>query len=270
MSFAPFGLEFDRIGPDEALAFVLARDPAAPFGYVVTPNVDHLGRLRKRPELMDCYRAASLRLLDSQMLWRFARLCRLDPPSVVTGADLLSALLPALDARAARVALIGLAPDRASRLETRFPRIVFAHHEPVPGFEREPVAFARARDFVNDHPSEVTIFAIGSPRQEILAHAVMIEGRARGVGLCVGAAPLFAIGAIRRAPRWMRRVGLEWLWRLVQEPRRLARRYLLAGPPALVAILADGIRRHNRAGGDLADPDELRNKMSQATDEGGG
>ncbi|HEX7389644.1 MAG TPA: WecB/TagA/CpsF family glycosyltransferase [Acidiphilium sp.] len=243
MSLTPFGLEFDRAGPDEALAFALTRDPEAPFGYVVTPNVDHLARLRKQPELMGCYRAASLRLLDSRLLWNLARLLRLDPPPVVTGADLLAALLPVLDARAARVTLIGLASDQASELGARFPRIVLAHHTPPPGFEHDPVAFARARDFVNDHPAEITVFAVGSPRQEMLAHAVKETGQARGIGLCVGVAPLFAIGAIRRAPCWIRRVGLEWLWRLVQEPRRLARRYLLAGPPALVAILTDGFRR---------------------------
>ena len=242
MRFAPFGVVFDRMEPAEALAWLLERDPAAPFDYVVTPNVDHLGRLRARPDLVECYRAAALRLLDSRVLWRLARLCRLDPPPVATGADLVAALLPALDARGARVTLIGLEPDHAAMVRARFPGIGFHHHAPERNFEHDPAAFARARDFVRDHPADCVLFAIGSPRQETLAHAVKLQGQASGLGLCVGAAPLFAIGALRRAPRWMRAAGLEWLWRLAQEPRRLARRYLIDGPPAIASVLAAALR----------------------------
>ncbi|MCF3948223.1 WecB/TagA/CpsF family glycosyltransferase [Acidiphilium iwatense] len=245
MNFAPFGVVFDRMTPAETLAWVLDRDPAAPFDYLVTPNVDHLGRLRARPELMGCYRAASLRLLDSRVLWWLMRFCRLDPPPVVTGADLVASLLPALDTRGARVTLIGLEPGHAAMLITRFPGIVFKHHAPARKFEHDPVAFARARDFVRDHPADCVFLAVGSPRQEMLAHAVKVARQASGLGLCVGAAPLFVIGVLRRAPHRMREAGLEWLWRFAQEPRRLARRYLIDGPRVVVRVIAEGLR-HRR------------------------
>ncbi len=242
MSFAPFDVVFDRMGLAEVLAWLLGRDPASPFDYVVTPNVDHLGRLRAQPDLVGCYQAAALRLLDSRVLWRLARLCRLDPPPVVTGADLVASLLPALGSRGARVTLIGLEPDHAAMLFARFPRIIFHHHAPARNFEHDPAAFARVRDFVRDHSADCVLFAIGSPRQEMLAHAVKAQGQASGLGLCVGAAPLFVIGALYRAPRWMRIAGLEWLWRLAQEPRRLARRYLIDGPPAIASVLEAAFR----------------------------
>jgi exopolysaccharide biosynthesis WecB/TagA/CpsF family protein len=71
---------------------------------------------------------------------------------------------------------------------------------------------------------------VGAPQQEAVAHALRIRGRARGLALCVGASLNFITGAERRAPQWMQRAGLEWLYRLSQDPRRLANRYLVRGP----------------------------------------
>jgi exopolysaccharide biosynthesis WecB/TagA/CpsF family protein len=77
---------------------------------------------------------------------------------------------------------------------------------------------------------------VGSPRQEILAAAIAATGRARGIGLCVGASLEFLVGAKPRAPVWMRRAGLEWLHRLAGDPAGLGRRYL-RDCPAIVPLL---------------------------------
>jgi UDP-N-acetyl-D-mannosaminuronic acid transferase (WecB/TagA/CpsF family) len=71
---------------------------------------------------------------------------------------------------------------------------------------------------------------VGSPQQEIIAKKLKERGTARGLALCVGASIDFITRAERRAPPWMRKSGLEWLFRLIQNPKRLANRYLVRGP----------------------------------------
>jgi exopolysaccharide biosynthesis WecB/TagA/CpsF family protein len=71
---------------------------------------------------------------------------------------------------------------------------------------------------------------VGCPQQEILAKALQSRGRARGLALCVGASINFLTGSERRAPKWIQYAGLEWLYRLLNDPTRLARRYLIRGP----------------------------------------
>jgi exopolysaccharide biosynthesis WecB/TagA/CpsF family protein len=234
--FAPFGLRFDAPGPDAARDLVLGWDRQRPFGYVVTPNVDHLGRLRRQQALRAAYDEAALCLLDSRVVAGLARLCGVAPPPVVTGADLLAAIMPALAARGARVAVAGLDAAAMGAFAARCPGIDFTHHEPPRGFEHDAAALGAVVAFIERARADCTILAVGSPRQEVLARAVRRRGRAVGIGLCVGAAPLFLAGVLRRAPAPLRAAGLEWAWRLLCEPARLARRYLIDGPPVLLAL----------------------------------
>lgn len=237
--FAPFGIGFARLDAEVAQDFVMSHGRAVPFAYVVTPNVDHLGRVRRLPALRTAYDEAALRLLDSRVVAALARLCGATPPPVVTGADLLAAVMPRLEARAARVAVVGLDAAAIAALGARYPRLEFVHMEPQRGFEHDGTAFRMACDFVIEARADCTILAVGSPRQELLAQAVRRSGEAVGIGLCVGAAPLFLAGALRRAPAMLRRAGLEWAWRLLHEPERLARRYLIEGPPVLAALVRE-------------------------------
>ena len=84
-------------------------------------------------------------------------------------------------------------------------------------------------DRVRERQPDVVFLCVGMPKQEhwVLHHAGELPG---GILLCVGAAMEFAIGLQRRAPLWMQRIGLEWLWRLASNPRRLWRRYLVDDP----------------------------------------
>jgi exopolysaccharide biosynthesis WecB/TagA/CpsF family protein len=91
--------------------------------------------------------------------------------------------------------------------------------------------------FVLAHPARFVFLAVGSPQQEVLAAAIAATGRATGIGLCIGASLEFLAGGSRRAPRWMQRCGLEWLFRLCRDPRRLAHRYLIHSPAVLAMLL---------------------------------
>ena len=85
--------------------------------------------------------------------------------------------------------------------------------------------------FIEQHsPFRFCLLAVGCPQQEALARALQERGRARGLALCVGASINFLTGTERRAPKWMQRIGLEWMYRLALNPTRMARRYLIRGP----------------------------------------
>lgn len=224
------GIAFADTSPQQTLSWLLARPPAAPFGYVVTPNADHLVRLSRDPTLRAVYEGAMLRLLDSRVVSRLARAIGVAAPPVVTGSDLTAALLAA-----ARdpVTIIGLDPVWVERLG--LPSV--AHHNPPFGFEHDPAAIAAAVRFVIDHPARFILLAVGSPRQEHLAAAIAATRRASGIGLCIGASLEFLAGARRRAPHWMQRAGMEWLHRLMADPVRLGRRYLLDSPAVIPLLL---------------------------------
>jgi len=224
-------LKFDDIEAGEVVATLLERRPSARFAYIVTPNADHLARLKRLPELRKLYDAAWLRLLDSQLLRRAAQALGLHAPRVATGADVTALLLSVLAPQ--KIALIGLDEKYLPALAARYPHLTFVHHNPPPHLLYDHQAIASARDFAVREAAAFTLIALGSPIQELLAHAIWLQPESTGCGLCIGAALEFLSGARRRAPVWMQRAGLEWLFRLAQNPTRLARRYLLDDPPVL-------------------------------------
>ncbi len=233
------GLEFADLDAAEAADLLACRAASAPFGYVTTPNADHLVRLRRRPELLALYQAALLRLLDSRAIALAARAMGLRAPRVARGSDLTALLLARHLAAAERITIVGLSPRWVPMLVARRGLEAPAHYDPPAGFECDPAAMRAAVDFVLAHPARFVFLAVGSPRQEMLAAAIQATGQATGVGLCIGASLEFIVGARPRAPAWMRDAGLEWLHRLSRDPRRLARRYLLDGPAILPLLLRE-------------------------------
>jgi N-acetylglucosaminyldiphosphoundecaprenol N-acetyl-beta-D-mannosaminyltransferase len=230
------GLAFADLTVAAAATRIAERPADAPFGYVVTPNADHLVRLSRDPALRTIYRQAELCLLDSRAVCGLSRLFGLTAPGAVPGSDLTAHLLAHHLRPNERITIVGLSPDWLPALVARCGLATPAHHDPPMGFDRDPVAFASAVAFVRNNPARFVFFAVGSPRQEYLAAAIAAAGDATGTGLCIGASLEFLAGARRRAPRFMRLMGLEWLFRLAADPRRMVRRYLIDSP-AVIALL---------------------------------
>jgi exopolysaccharide biosynthesis WecB/TagA/CpsF family protein len=112
-------------------------------------------------------------------------------------------------------------------------------------FIRDPLAVETClRQIEAMSPFRFCFLAIGSPQQEIIAQKLKERGIARGLALCVGAAINFLTGIERRAPLWMQQAGLEWLYRLSRDPRRLWRRYLVRGPKTLDQLGSSESRKH--------------------------
>ncbi|HET7882066.1 MAG TPA: WecB/TagA/CpsF family glycosyltransferase [Acetobacteraceae bacterium] len=233
------GLDFADMSAADAAALLAQRPASAPFDYVTTPNADHLVRLHRGPELRPLYEGAMLRLLDSRVVALAAWLLGLPTPQVAPGSDLTALLLARHVRSDERITIVGLSSEWLAPLVARCRLAVPAHFDPPRGFERDPAMLRAAVDFVLAHPARFTFFAVGSPRQEILAAAVKATGRASGVGLCIGASLKFVAGAEKRAPAWMQSHSLEWLHRLSQHPVRLARRYLVDSPAILPMLLRE-------------------------------
>ena len=239
------GLEFADLDVAAAADLLAGRPTSAPFGYVTTPNADHLVRLARHSDLWPLYRGAMLRLLDSRVVALAARGVGLPAPQVVPGSDLTASLLGHVT-RGECITIIGLSPRWLPALMARSGLLAVNHYDPPVGFERDPAALRTAVDFVLSHPARFVFLAVGSPRQEMLAAAISATGRACGVGLCIGAGLEFIAGAQPRAPAWMQHAGLEWLHRLCRDPQRLVRRYLIDSPPIFPMLLRERLTKPPR------------------------
>lgn len=225
------GLHFAAWSQADVLGWLGRRDAATPFAYVVTPNVDHVVRLAEATaEVRRSYDAAALLLCDSRILARLARWAAGVRLPVVPGSDLTSALFDRVLRPGDVVCLVGGGAGDGARLEQRRPGIRVDQHVPPMGLRGDAAARARAVDAAVAAGARFTLFAVGSPQQELLAEEMRARGDACGTGLCIGASADFLLGRERRAPRLVQRLSLEWAWRLLGDPRRLARRYLVEGP----------------------------------------
>lgn len=230
------GVRFAKLDLDQAISWGRASMAAPSFRYVVTPNVDHVVRLHRRGDapwhraFVAAEAEADLCLNDSRILAKLARRSGLVLP-VVPGSDLTRVLLETPLSPTLRIALIGGSDTDLTWLQGRQPGAEVRQFQPPMGVLRSVASQQAIVDFVEELRPQLTLFAIGAPQSEIVAHQLQQRGRTGGVGLCIGASIEFLTGAKRRAPRVMQQVGLEWAFRLISEPRRLWRRYLVEGPP---------------------------------------
>ncbi len=215
----------------EGFKSVAARFGQDQYGYVVTPNVDHMIRFHEDAAFRALYRSATYVVLDSRFASHLLRLLKGLKLPVCPGADLTAALLAQVVDADDRIIVIGGATDQAKRLAATYGLRNVRHHNPPMGFITAPAAIEECLRFIEkESPFRFCFLAVGSPQQERIAQLLQQRGAARGLVLCVGASLNFLTGTEKRAPGWMQRFGLEWLYRLLQDPRRLASRYLLRGP----------------------------------------
>lgn len=200
-------------------------------GFVVTPNVDHVCLAETSAPLVDAYRHAALSLADGMPLLWLARLMGHRLPEKISGSDLVMPLMERAAARGWKVALFGGAAGvgeaAAEVLGRRCPGLqVVATLSPPLGFEQRPADDQAAVAALRASGAEVVLVALGCPKQELwmARHAAEL---APAVLLGIGATLDFIAGRVRRAPAWMSQCGLEWAFRLAQEPRRMAERYLV-------------------------------------------
>lgn len=234
------GVDFANVSIERVAAELEGLSRRAAFSFVVTPNVDHVVLLHEgESEIAELFRqacaTACIRLCDSRVLKILACFLGLNL-EVITGSDLTAYLFKRGNLDGKTVALIGGDAAMQEELSLRYPAVGIVQHIPPMGVLNKPDAIDEIENFLANTHAEYALFAIGAPQSEIIAHKCQSAGRSRGVALCIGASIEFLIERKPRAPIWLQRLSLEWLFRLLSEPRRLARRYLIVAPRIFLIV----------------------------------
>lgn len=200
-------------------------------GYVVTPNLDHIVKLETDPEFERIYTAAALVLADGNPLVWASKILGTPLKGLVTGSDLFPALCQHAATRSKRVfflgGLEGVAEKAAAALTTKYPGLqVVGTYSPPFGFDKDEAENGRIIRMVNAARPHLLFVGVGAPKQEQWMHRY-INSLDINVALGIGASFDFEAGTIKRAPRAVRKLRMEWFWRFANEPTRLFRRYFI-------------------------------------------
>jgi N-acetylglucosaminyldiphosphoundecaprenol N-acetyl-beta-D-mannosaminyltransferase len=229
----PFGRIYAHaVRQDEAIESIMQKVNEGNGGFVVTPNVDHVCIAETDPELRAAYRDAFLSLPDGQPLLWMAKGYGTPLPAKVSGSDLIGPLLAESARLGKTVFFLGSSEascaEAARRLAESMPTLRLLGWE-CPRFEpfsENLEELFGAFETIRAAKPDIVLFAFGNPKQEYAMWRYQ-DQYFPAVGLGVGASIDFLAGSVERAPQWMSAAGLEWLFRLTQEPGRLWRRYLV-------------------------------------------
>jgi N-acetylglucosaminyldiphosphoundecaprenol N-acetyl-beta-D-mannosaminyltransferase len=250
---AVFGIEFSP-HDKESLVRDLTRTPVRAgtgLSLVVTANTDHIVNLLRNERFRAAYRSAKVATADGAPVALYARLRGAGVPGRVAGSDVFPAVMGALTAERHRPFFIVSREAAGQRLRQwlgarGFAQTMVGIDCPPFGFELDDEYSARLARQVREHRTTHLFLGVGSPKSEIWlddwSHAL-----GDCYGLAVGAGIDFFVGTEVRAPAWMQTIGMEWVWRLLREPRRLGRRYLVDGLLFPVAVLRDASGRWQAA-----------------------
>ncbi|HUW32476.1 MAG TPA: WecB/TagA/CpsF family glycosyltransferase [Planctomycetota bacterium] len=246
-------LGVDNLAFGEAASAVVRMCRDGRPAYVVTPNVNHFMHTRTNPALRSIYERAGLSLADGMPVVWAARLLGRPLKAKVSGSDLFYELCGRAAAEGLRLFLLGGAPGVAERaadaLRSRYAGLhIVGTHSPVIRADGAGSSDAEVAEMIREARPHVVFVAFGSPKQELwMARNYRRLGSAVCIG--IGASFDFAAGTQSRAPRWIQRAGFEWLWRLLHEPRRLWKRYLVDDLPFLWHVARERLRpSRGRAG----------------------
>ena len=237
------GVRFDLLSTEQVLARLSRVTDETPYAYIATPNVDHLVRLHESQDsnrlLKPLYDDADLCLCDSKILHLVGKVRGVDLP-VVPGSDLTALVFDRIVRQGDRIAVVGGGSELLAKLRSRYPQIDFVQHCPPMGLRTNAAARRDAAHFIAQSGARFSFIAVGSPQQEMIAAEAKKIAGAKGLALCIGASLEFLTGQTKRAPRLMQRLSLEWAHRLLSDPKRLWRRYLVEGPRIFVLALRWG------------------------------
>ena len=220
------------LGLEDVARRVADRPAGAPFTTVIAINSQLVVMLSKpgHPLRAPC-KAAWMRLCDGQVLRLLGRAVHGVALPLAAGSDLTAYLLRHVIQPDDPVGIIGGDDALAASLRGQFGLRALRQHQPPMGYIRDPAAVQACVEFALARPDRFLFVATGAPQSEQVLLRIQQTGRATGLGMAVGSSLLFATGAVPRAPAWMRERGLEWLFRLGQNPRRHARRVFVDSMP---------------------------------------
>ena len=199
--------------------------------YVVTPNVDHIVKLETDKELQEVYKDADLILTDGKPLIWISKFYKTPIKEKISGSDLFPLLCEMAAEKGYNMFFLGagegVANKAAQNLTNKFPKLnIVGTYSPPFGFEKDKKEIEKIINMVNKANTQILIVGLGCPKQEKFIHKYRKELNVP-ISLGLGASLDFEAGHIQRAPKWMSDNGLEWLYRLSKEPKRMFKRYIV-------------------------------------------
>lgn len=223
--------EIDNLTMQEALQVIDQLIQDNKNAYVVTPNVDHIVQLETNKELQAVYKNASLILTDGKPLLWIAKWYGTPIKEKISGSDLFPLICKMAAEKGYKMFFLGAAEGvalkAANNLMNKFKglKIVGTYSPPI-GFEENSVEMNKIKLMIKASEADILVVGLGCPKQEkFMYHHCKELGVPISFGL--GASFDFEAGNIKRAPRWMSEHGLEWLFRILQDPKRMAKRYFV-------------------------------------------
>ncbi|MEZ5195377.1 MAG: WecB/TagA/CpsF family glycosyltransferase [Bacteroidales bacterium] len=212
-------------------------------GVLITPNVDHLMKLQKDKEFYDLYQKADFITVDSQIVKHALRFLGTPVKEVITGSDFFPSFYNYhKDNPTIKVFLFGAAEGVAEKamqiINKKIGReIIVGAHSPSFGFEKNEAECEKIIEIINASPANVLVVGVGAPKQEKWIFKYKEQLKNIKIHLAIGATIDFEAGNIKRAPKIYQKFAMEWLYRLMKEPRRLWKRYIIEDFPFFTLIL---------------------------------
>jgi N-acetylglucosaminyldiphosphoundecaprenol N-acetyl-beta-D-mannosaminyltransferase len=212
-------------------------------GIVFTPNVDHLIKLQKDPDFIQAYSASNYKLCDSQILLYASKFLGTPIQEKISGSDLLPAFYyHHRHNENIKIFLLGAAEGVARIAQAKINKkigrdIVIGTYSPPFGFEKDEAECSRIIEMINNSGASVLVIGLGAPKQEkwLFKYKDLLPNI--HIFMALGATIDFEADNVKRAPKWISKIGMEWLFRLLCEPKRLWKRYLVEDVPFFVLIL---------------------------------
>lgn len=236
-------VKFLNISIDNLSLSKLVQNLTENGGFIVTPNVDHIVKLQKDPDFLKAYNIADYVVCDSKILQYTLQLLGKPIQEKISGSDLLPAFYHYNQSNQdIKIFLLGgkkgIAQKAQHNINQKVSRqIVVDCLSPSFGFENNDDECLAIINQINESGANVLVIGVGAPKQEKWIVKYRSQLPAIEIFLPIGATIDFEAGYKPRSPQWMSDIGLEWLYRLISEPKRLWKRYLVDSIPFFICVL---------------------------------
>lgn len=221
----------DNCTKKEAIKYIEKCIQERKIGHVITPNVDQIVRMERDGYFKRICESAELLLADGTPLLWIAKWYGTPIKEKICGSDLVPELCGIAAQKGYRVFLLGaaegVAAKAATNLQKKYPGLnVAGTYSPPFGFEKSQDELNHINNMLIDSKADMLFVGMGVPKQDVFIYENMNKYRIP-MSFSIGATIDFEAGVQQRAPRWINKIGMEWLYRLVSNPKRMFRRYLI-------------------------------------------
>ena len=201
------------------------------FNYLVTPNVDHIVKLDKDDEFLKVYNNADLIVTDGMPIIWYSKIIKRPIKEKISGSDLFPKICELSAQKGYKIFLLGASEGVADiakkKLQDKYKGLnIVGVYSPKYGFEDDEIELNKIINIVKKSNTDILAVGLGAPKQEkfIFKYKDILQVP---LSLAIGATIDFEAGNVKRAPKWMQNSGLEWFYRLIKEPKRMYKRYIL-------------------------------------------